>query len=130
MSARLGVQLVTYRNGFDQLLRTLRGVEATVAKARAAQLVGDVTVRMGDCAEHEWYSADELGRFAAAVPSASLSYRSLQLPHWTWGSAPSARDDLQRGQTNMAETYNRSETPPNRLRCRFRAGITPDNAEG
>ena len=75
MSARLGVQLVTYHNGFEQLLRTLRGVEATVAKARAAQLVGDVTVRMGDCSEREWYSADELEQFAAAVPSASFSYR-------------------------------------------------------
>jgi GT2 family glycosyltransferase len=75
MSARLGVQLVTYHNGFEQLLRTLRGVEATIAKARAGQLVGDVTVRMGDCAERQWYSADELAQFAAAVPSAAFSYR-------------------------------------------------------
>jgi len=75
MSARLGVQLVTYRNGFEQLRRTLQGVEATVAKAKAAQLVGDVTVRMGDCAEREWYSAVELEQFAAAVPSATFSYR-------------------------------------------------------
>ena len=75
MSARLGVQLVVYHNGFEQLLRTLRGVEATVAKARAGQLIGDVAVRMGDCAEREWYSADELAQFAAAVPSAAFSYR-------------------------------------------------------
>ena len=50
MSARLGVQLVTYHNESAQLLRTLQGVEATVAKARARDLVADVTVRMGDCA--------------------------------------------------------------------------------
>jgi hypothetical protein len=75
MSARLGVQLVTYHNGCEQLLRTLHGVEATVAKARAADLVGEVTVRMGDCAEHQWYSDDELAQFAAAVPSATFTYQ-------------------------------------------------------
>jgi hypothetical protein len=75
MSARLGVQLVTYHNGSAQLLRTLQGVEATVAKARALDLVGDVTVRMGDSAERQWYSEDELAEFAAAVPSAAFSYQ-------------------------------------------------------
>lgn len=75
MSARLGVQLVTYHNEFEQLLRTLQGVEATVAKARAEHVVADVTVRMGDCAERRWYSDDELARFAAAVPSATFTYR-------------------------------------------------------
>jgi hypothetical protein len=98
MSARLGVQLVTYHNGFEQLLRTLRGVEATVAKARAGQLVGDVTVRMGDCAEREWYSADELAQFAAAVPSAEFSYRFFDANLGSGGGsnrlAEGAREDL------------------------------------
>jgi hypothetical protein len=74
MSDRLGVQLVTYHNGFEQLMRTLQGVEATVAKARSLQLVGNVTVRIGDCAERQWYSDEQLTRLTAAVPSAAFSY--------------------------------------------------------
>lgn len=75
MSARIGVQLVTYHNDADQLLRTLTAVEATVNKARRNHDIGRVAVRMGDCAERQWYTDDELARFAAAVPSAAFSYR-------------------------------------------------------
>ncbi len=74
MSARLGVQLVTYHNEFRQLLRTLQGVEATVVKARATGSVGDVSVRMGDCAERRWYTDAQLAEFAAAAPSAVFTF--------------------------------------------------------
>ena len=75
MSARLGVQLVTYHNGFEQLLRTLRGVQATITKARAEQLVRDVTVRMGDCAERQWYSAECEPECGTAVRDRGRGYQ-------------------------------------------------------
>lgn len=75
MSARLGVQLVTYHNDAQQLLRALHGIAATVARAQERELIGAVTVRMGDCAERQWYSADELALFAAAVGSCTFSYQ-------------------------------------------------------
>ena len=74
MSARIGVQLVTYQNEAAQLLRTLQAVEATITRARARRDVGDVTVRMGDCADRRWYSDDELESFRDTVPSATFTY--------------------------------------------------------